>query len=117
MATLEVKNVIKKFGKQTALNDINFKINDGDFVCILGPSGCGKSTLLRVIAGLEDINAGTVMINGKDVTTEPPANRNFGIVFQSYALFPNMNVEENVAYGLWNRKVPKEEIKIFFFIN
>ena len=111
MATLEVKNVIKKFGKQTALNDINFKINDGDFVCILGPSGCGKSTLLRVIAGLEDINAGTVMINGKDVTTEPPANRNFGIVFQSYALFPNMNVEENVAYGLWNRKVPKEEIK------
>ena len=89
---------------------ISFEIEDGEFVCVLGPSGCGKSTLLRVIAGLEDIESGKVEIGGRDVTGEPPSARNFGIVFQSYALFPNMTAEENVAYGLWNKRLSREEI-------
>ena len=110
MASLRAEHIIKKFGKQTALNDVSFEIEDGEFVCVLGPSGCGKSTLLRVIAGLEDIESGKVEIGGRDVTGEPPSARNFGIVFQSYALFPNMTAEENVAYGLWNKRLSREEI-------
>ena len=110
MASLCAEHIIKKFGKQTALNDVSFEIEDGEFVCVLGPSGCGKSTLLRVIAGLEDIESGKVEIGGRDVTGEPPSARNFGIVFQSYALFPNMTAEENVAYGLWNKRLSREEI-------
>ena len=110
MASLRAEHIIKKFGKQTALNDVSFEIEDGEFVCVLGPSGCGKSTLLRVIAGLEDIESGKVEIDGRDVTGEPPSARNFGIVFQSYALFPNMTAEENVAYGLWNKRLSREEI-------
>ena len=110
MASLRAEHIIKKFGKQTALNDVSFEIEDGEFVCVLGPSGCGKSTLLRVIAGLEDIESGKVEIGGRDVTGEPPSARNFGIVFQSYALFPNMTAEENVAYGLWNKRLSRDEI-------
>ena len=110
MASLRAEHIIKRFGKQTALNDVSFEIEDGEFVCVLGPSGCGKSTLLRVIAGLEDIESGKVEIGGRDVTGEPPSARNFGIVFQSYALFPNMTAEENVAYGLWNKRLSREEI-------
>ena len=110
MVSLRAEHIIKKFGKQTALNDVSFEIEDGEFVCVLGPSGCGKSTLLRVIAGLEDIESGKVEIGGRDVTGEPPSARNFGIVFQSYALFPNMTAEENVAYGLWNKRLSREEI-------
>ena len=110
MASLRAEHIIKKFGKQTALNDVSFEIEDGEFVCVLGPSGCGKSTLLRVIAGLEDIESGKVEIGGRDVTGEPPSARNFGIVFQSYALFPNMTAEENVAYGLWNKRLSRGEI-------
>lgn len=109
MATLRAKNIVKKFGNQIALNNISFDICDGEFVCILGPSGCGKSTLLRVIAGLEDIERGSIEIDGRDITCEPPSKRNFGIVFQSYALFPNMNVEQNISYGLWNRNISKKE--------
>lgn len=112
MASLRAEHIIKKFGKQTALNDVSFEIEDGEFVCVLGPSGCGKSTLLRVIAGLEDIESGRVEIGGRDVTGEPPSARNFGIVFQSYALFPNMTAEENVAYGLWNKRLSREEIAL-----
>ena len=93
----------------TALDRVSFEIRDGEFVCILGPSGCGKSTLLRSLAGLEAIDEGSIEIGGRDVTCAPPSERNFGIVFQSYALFPNLNVEENIAYGLWNKGLSKDE--------
>ena len=94
----------------TALDRVSFEIRDGEFVCILGPSGCGKSTLLRSLAGLEAIDEGSIEIGGRDVTCAPPSERNFGIVFQSYALFPNLNVEENIAYGLWNKGLSKDEV-------
>lgn len=107
---LELKHIKKKFGKFTALDDINLTINRGEFVCMLGPSGCGKTTLLRIIAGLETPSHGQVFINGKDVTNLPPGKRNFGIVFQSYALFPNMTVRQNIAFGLKKKNLSKNEI-------
>lgn len=107
---LELKHIKKKYGSFTALDDINLKINKGEFVCLLGPSGCGKTTLLRIIAGLEKPTSGEVYINGVNVTDFPPSRRNFGIVFQSYALFPNMTVRDNIAFGLKNKHIPKKEI-------
>ncbi len=101
---LEVRNITKMFGQFTALSNISMAINQGEFVSILGPSGCGKTTLLRVIAGLEEQNAGSVWIEGRDVSREPVANRKLGIVFQSYALFPNINIIGNVQYGLNRRQ-------------
>ena len=111
MHHLKIENVTKKYGCNTVLKDINLEVNKGEFVCILGPSGCGKSTLLRVLAGLENVEAGSVYIGGKDVTTTPPSKRNFGIVFQSYALFPNLTVFQNVAYGLSGKKYSVKEIR------
>lgn len=109
-----IENIVKRYGIHKALNGVGFEIREGEFVTILGPSGCGKSTLLRVLAGLEEIDEGRIIINNRDVTCEAPAKRNFGIVFQSYALFPNLSVEENIGYGLKHRsingaRVPKEE--------
>ncbi len=104
MAFLDIKNITKRFDKQTALNNVSVSIQKGEFVCILGPSGCGKTTLLRIIAGLEPANGGQVFIDGKDATDLPAAKRNFGIVFQSYALFPNMTVMENILFGLRQKK-------------
>ena len=101
---LEKKNITKCFEKQAALNNISVEIQTGEFVCILGPSGCGKTTLLRIIAGLETPTSGQVFIGGKDATYLPPAKRNFGIVFQSYALFPNMTVMGNILFGLQQKK-------------
>ncbi len=106
---LELKHIKKKFGNFTALEDVDLKINKGEFVCLLGPSGCGKTTLLRIIAGLEKPTAGQVYINGRDVTSLPPGKRNFGIVFQSYALFPNMTVRQNIAFGLKKLRLSKAE--------
>jgi iron(III) transport system ATP-binding protein len=111
MPFLEAKNIVKRFGKQLALNNISAKIEKGELVCILGPSGCGKTTLLRIIAGLESANSGQVFIDGRDATFLPAAERNFGIVFQSYALFPNMTVIGNILFGLKQRKwLSKDEI-------
>ena len=110
-AFLEVKHIRKTYGKFTALEEINLTIHKGDFVCMLGPSGCGKTTLLRIIAGLEAPTEGQVFIQGKDVTKLPPGKRNFGIVFQSYALFPNMTVRENIAFGLKKKKLTKKEME------
>jgi len=108
---LQMKNITKIFDKQTALNNISADIQKGEFVCILGPSGCGKTTLLRIIAGLENLTSGQVFINGKDATFLPPSKRNFGIVFQSYALFPNMTVMGNIMFGLQQKKgMTKDEM-------
>ena len=108
---LDLRHIRKDFGTFTALQDINLDIGKGEFVCFLGPSGCGKTTLLRIIAGLEVQTAGQLTQDGRDISLLPPALRDYGIVFQSYALFPNLNVSDNVAYGLVNRKTPRAQIK------
>ncbi|TFY98914.1 putative 2-aminoethylphosphonate ABC transporter ATP-binding protein [Ramlibacter humi] len=108
--SLELKHIRKAFGGFTALQDINLSIGRGEFVCFLGPSGCGKTTLLRIVAGLEVQTSGEVWQAGRDISRLPPAERDYGIVFQSYALFPNLTVADNVAYGLVNRKSPKADI-------
>jgi len=101
---LQIKNITKKFDKQIALNNVSADIEKGELVCILGPSGCGKTTLLRIIAGLENPTSGQIFIDGEDATFLPPSKRNFGIVFQSYALFPNMTVIGNIMFGLKQKK-------------
>jgi iron(III) transport system ATP-binding protein len=107
---LDLRHIRKDFGGFTALHDINLGIRQGEFVCFLGPSGCGKTTLLRIIAGLEVQTSGEVWQGGRDISRLPPAERDYGIVFQSYALFPNLSVADNVGYGLVNRKAPKAEV-------
>ncbi|HEY8048984.1 MAG TPA: putative 2-aminoethylphosphonate ABC transporter ATP-binding protein [Ramlibacter sp.] len=109
-ATLELRRIRKEFGSFTALQAIDLAIRRGEFVCFLGPSGCGKTTLLRIIAGLEEQTSGEVWQDGRDISRLPPAQRDYGIVFQSYALFPNLSVADNVAYGLVNRKRPRAEV-------
>jgi iron(III) transport system ATP-binding protein len=110
-AAVALQGIAKKFGQFVALNGVSLSVSAGEFVCFLGPSGCGKTTLLRIIAGLERQNAGSVMMSGRDVSTLPPSRRNYGIVFQSYALFPNLTVARNVAYGLETRNVARGEIQ------
>jgi iron(III) transport system ATP-binding protein len=107
---LRIENVHKTFGTFMALKDIYLDVYPGEFVCLLGPSGCGKTTLLRIISGLEQQTQGRVIQGGKDVSKLPPSMRDFGIVFQSYALFPNLSATQNVAYGLENQKLPKAQI-------
>ena len=107
---LRVEGVTKRFGAFTALDAVSLEVESGKLVCFLGPSGCGKTTLLRVIAGLEAQDAGSIEIGGRDVSRLPPAQRDFGIVFQSYALFPNLTVAQNVGYGLVNRRKARREI-------
>jgi iron(III) transport system ATP-binding protein len=108
---LQLSQVRKDFGHFNALKDINLAIQKGEFVCFLGPSGCGKTTLLRIIAGLELQTSGKIFQAGRDISTLPPALRDYGIVFQSYALFPNLSVFDNVSYGLVNRKTSRTEIR------
>lgn len=108
---LVIENITKTFGELVALNDISLSVKEGEFVCLLGPSGCGKTTLLRIIAGLEQQNVGQIYQAGENISRKPPRERDFGIVFQSYALFPNLTAEENIAYGLENRKVPRDDIR------
>ena len=108
---LRLQGIRKQFGAFTALEHVDLDIERGEFVCFLGPSGCGKTTLLRIIAGLETQTAGRIEQAGRDISRLPPAERDYGIVFQSYALFPNLTVAGNVAYGLVNRKVPKAAAK------
>ena len=108
---LQLRHIRKEFGAFTALKDINLDIRKGEFVCFLGPSGCGKTTLLRIIAGLDVQTSGEVFQTGRDISRLPPALRDYGIVFQSYALFPNLSVADNVAYGLVNRKTPRADIR------
>ncbi len=108
---LRISGLTKMFGPFTALKDISLEIYEGEFVCFLGPSGCGKTTLLRAIAGLDIQTTGRVEQAGVDISALPPSERDFGIVFQSYALFPNMSVAKNIAYGLENRKTSKADIR------
>jgi iron(III) transport system ATP-binding protein len=110
--SISIENINRKFGAVEALKDINLHIEKGEFVCLLGPSGCGKSTLLRLIAGLDMPTGGKILLDGEDATFVPPSKRNFGIVFQSYALFPNLNAFENVAYGLKNKKISSKNIMV-----
>lgn len=109
--SLKIEHVSKVYNKNIALNNVNLEIQAGEFVCLLGPSGCGKSTLLRLIAGLDKPTKGKIYIGDRDVTNLPPSRRNFGIMFQSYALFPNLSAYENVAYGLRNRKIKSRDIE------
>ena len=111
MAFLELTNISKIFGQTPAVQDFNLQVEKGEFVSFLGPSGCGKTTTLRMIARFELPTTGTVIINGNDVTFKPPQKRNTGMVFQAYALFPNMNVAENIGFGLKIARKPKDEIK------
>jgi multiple sugar transport system ATP-binding protein len=111
MAAIELEHVSKVFsGGVAAVDDVSLNVRDGDFMVLVGPSGCGKSTLLRMIAGLEDVTAGSVLIDGSDVTDLAPRHRDVAMVFQSYALYPHMTVRENMAYGLKVRRAPKAEI-------
>ena len=111
MSYLNIKNVIKNYNnKDNIIKNLSLTVKKGEFLVIVGPSGCGKSTLLRMIAGLEDINSGEIEINGDIINNIPPADRNIAMVFQNYALYPHMNVEKNLSYGLKNRKIPKDEI-------
>lgn len=108
-AYLRIRNLEKHFGAFSALRNISLDIQQGEFVCFLGPSGCGKTTLLRAIAGLDFQTAGQIFQNGREISHLPPAERDFGIVFQSYALFPNLTINDNVAYGLHSRRRPRAE--------
>ncbi|HSS70998.1 MAG TPA: ATP-binding cassette domain-containing protein, partial [Casimicrobiaceae bacterium] len=109
-AYLKLSGVTKRFGKFTALSNIALTVERGKLVTFLGPSGCGKTTLLRIIAGLETQDEGAIVQGGRDISRLPATQRDYGIVFQSYALFPNLTVTDNVAYGLVNRKQPRAEI-------
>ena len=111
MAYIEFRDVVKRFGDNTVLDHISFGIQQGDLVTLLGPSGCGKSTLLRCLSGLETVTEGQIVLDGRDVTNVPASRRNIGMVFQQYSLFPNMTVEQNVAFGLKMKKVDPTTIE------
>jgi len=110
-AALEIIGVRKDFESFCALRDIHLRVNPGEMLCFLGPSGCGKTTLLRIIAGLETQTAGQILQADRDISWLPPDRRDYGIVFQSYALFPNLTIADNVGYGLVNGKVKRADIK------
>ena len=110
MSYVEIKSIQKSFNNIKVLKDIDFSIEKGEFLTLLGPSGCGKSTLLRCIAGLNNFENGSIIIDNKDIGNVKPKDRQVGMVFQSYALFPNMTVYENIAFGLKIKKIPKKEI-------
>ena len=110
MSKLELKAINKSFGSSHIVNNLNLQIMDGEFLTILGPSGCGKTTTLRMIAGFEMPDSGKVLLSNQDITNLPPYKRNVNTVFQNYALFPHLNVEENIAFGLHQLKMSKSEI-------
>jgi ABC-type sugar transport system ATPase subunit len=110
MASIVFDHITKQFDETKAVNDLNIEVADGEFLVLVGPSGCGKTTALRMLAGLEDISSGRILIGDRVVNNVAPGARNVAMVFQSYALYPHMTVYDNLAFGLRNYKVPKEEI-------
>jgi iron(III) transport system ATP-binding protein len=109
MSIVELKNISKSFGKTPVLHDLSLTIGEGEFFTLLGPSGCGKTTTLRLLAGFSFPDSGEIIVDGEDIARLPPENRGMGMVFQNYALFPHLNVAENVSFGLRMQKVPKEQ--------
>lgn len=109
MATVTLKNLTKTYGKTAVLHGIDLEVNDGEFVVFVGPSGCGKSTTLRMLAGLEEVSAGDVMIDDAVVNNLEPKERNIAMVFQNYAIYPHMSVRKNIGFGLHTSKIPKPE--------
>ena len=107
---LRVENMSKKFKAKTVLEEVSFDVMRGEFLSLLGPSGCGKTTILRMLIGIEKPTGGSILKDGKDITDAAPKDRNIGIVFQNYSLFPNMDVYHNISYALASRKTEKEEI-------
>jgi len=108
---IDLKNITKRFGSNTVLDNMNLYIRENEFLTLLGPSGCGKTTTLRIIAGFETPTEGKVLFNGKNITEVPPYQRAVNTVFQKYALFPHLNVFENIAFGLKIKKLPKDVIE------
>ncbi|MCR6481183.1 ABC transporter ATP-binding protein, partial [Variovorax sp. ZS18.2.2] len=111
MAYLELKNIKKSFGDVNIIKGVDLEIQKGEFIVFVGPSGCGKSTLLRLIAGLEPITSGNLMLDGKDITWAPSGKRDLAMVFQSYALYPHMSVYDNMSFALKLAGVAKDEIR------
>src|SRR5918999_1590328 len=111
MSDMRLERLTKVFKETTAVEDLSLVVGEGEFFSLLGPSGCGKTTTLRMIGGFEDPTTGSIHLGGADVTALPPYKRDVNTVFQSYALFPHLNVFENVAYGLKRKSVPKGEIE------
>ncbi len=109
MASLELIGVKKRYGAQEILKGIDISVEAGEFLVLVGPSGCGKSTLLNIVAGLDSATEGDVRIGGRSVKEEHPSERDIAMVFQSYALYPNMTVRQNISFGMEMRKVPKPE--------
>src|SRR5919107_1186611 len=109
MGFLDIRNVTKAYGSVEVLHRVDISAEEGEFLVLVGPSGCGKSTLLNMIAGLEAISSGDIAINGRVVNGVHPSSRNIAMVFQSYALYPNMTVGQNITFGLEMHKVPKPE--------
>jgi putative spermidine/putrescine transport system ATP-binding protein len=106
VTTVDMAGIRKTFGASVALEDFNLSIDSGELVCLLGPSGCGKTTALRILAGFERPDAGTVVVEGRDLSNDPPEKRQFGMVFQDYSLFPNMTARQNIDFGLKVQKRP-----------
>ena len=111
MATIELRDVVKKFGEKFAVKPMSMTIQDGEFVVLLGPSGCGKTTTLRMISGLETVTSGNIFLNGKDVTWAHPSARDIAYVFQFYALYPHMTVRENISFPLQAQRVKPDEVE------
>lgn len=111
MSRITIKNAVKKYGENTVIPDLSAEIEEGELFTLLGPSGCGKTTLLRMIAGFNSIEGGDIYFNDTRINDMDPSKRNIGMVFQNYAIFPNLSVRDNVAFGLKNRKMEKQKIK------
>src|SRR5438270_26811 len=111
MAFLELEGITKYFGQNTAVDHINLSVEQGEFLTLLGPSGCGKTTILRMVAGFETPSEGNILLDGDDITNRSASKRPMGMVFQSYALFPHMTAEQNIAFGLTIKRLPKDQIR------